>query len=273
MKNFLTRTFFGLIFAVIMIGSILYSPLLFAFVMLIVSIIGTSEVVQLHKKLKFKVIDKFLFRISAIFSYLILASVALNYSEPKLLVVLLAAFLLPFLHGLFSKRHSLSQLALIHFKALLFVIIPSGLMLFFFNEEIVGPMAGSYLLLLVIILIWINDTFAYLVGIKFGKHRLFERISPKKSWEGSIGGLVFSLLSAYILSIYADWMSTTDALSIAFIVVLFGGLGDLVESMFKREANIKDSGKILPGHGGILDRFDATFFAVPFVFIYLIMIQ
>lgn len=273
MKNFLTRTFFGLIFAVIMIGSIIYSPFLFAFVMLIVTAIGVSEVILLHKKLKFKGIDKFLFRIIAIFSYLIIASVALHYNEAKMLVLLLAAFLFPFLHSLFSKRHSLSQLALVHFKSLLFVVLPSGIMLFFFDENIVGSMAGPYLLLMVIILVWINDTFAYLVGIRFGKHRLFQRISPKKSWEGSFGGLIFALLAAYILSIYAEWIGPADAIIIAFLVVLFGGLGDLIESMFKREANVKDSGKILPGHGGILDRFDATFFAVPFVFIYLIMIQ
>ncbi|MDP2235153.1 MAG: phosphatidate cytidylyltransferase [Bacteroidales bacterium] len=273
MKNLLTRTFFGLIFAVIMIGSILYSPHLFAFVMLIVCFIGAGEVTKLHKKLKFKYLDKFLFRTVSVFSYLILASVALNYSEPKMLVLLLAAFLLPFLHALFSKRHTMQQLAAVHYTSLLFVVLPSGLMLFFFDKNIVGEMAGPLLLLMVIVLIWINDTFAYLIGVKFGKHRLFQRISPKKSWEGSIGGLFFSLLSAWILSQNVDWINVTDALSIALTVVLFGSLGDLVESMFKREAIVKDSGNILPGHGGVLDRFDATFFAVPFVFIYLIMIQ
>jgi phosphatidate cytidylyltransferase len=273
MKNLLTRTFFGLIFAVIMVGSILYSPHLFAFVMLIVCFIGAGEVTKLHKKLKFKYLDKFLFRTVSVFSYLILASVALNYSEPKMLILLLAAFLLPFLHGLFSKRHTLQQLAAVHYTSLLFVVLPSGLMLFFFDKNIVGEMAGPFLLLMVIVLIWINDTFAYLIGVKFGKHRLFQRISPKKSWEGSVGGLFFSLLSAWILSQNVDWINVTDALIIALTVVLFGSLGDLVESMFKREANVKDSGNILPGHGGVLDRFDATFFAVPFVFIYLIMIQ
>jgi phosphatidate cytidylyltransferase len=121
--------------------------------------------------------------------------------------------------------------------------------------------------------IWINDTFAYLVGVKFGRNKLFERISPKKSREGSLGGLAFTLLSAYILTHFADWISISDAMFMALIVAITGSLGDLVESMLKRQANVKDSGKVIPGHGGVLDRFDATFFAIPFVFIYLVMTQ
>lgn len=120
-------------------------------------------------------------------------------------------------------------------------------------------------------LMWTNDTGAYLTGRKFGKHKLFERVSPKKTWEGFIGGLVLSLIVGYITSHYFDFLSTIDWLITAGIVSCFGTMGDLVESRFKRSAEIKDSGTILPGHGGILDRFDGVLIAAPIVLIYLLL--
>lgn len=113
---------------------------------------------------------------------------------------------------------------------------------------------------------------AYLTGRSVGKNKLFERISPKKTWEGAIGGLVFTLLAAYILSMYFVDISSNKWMVFAAIVSIFGTLGDLVESMLKRSVDIKDSGDLLPGHGGFLDRFDAMFLAVPAVYIYLQLI-
>ena len=106
-----------------------------------------------------------------------------------------------------------------------------------------------------------------------GKHKLFERISPKKTIEGSLGGLVMTILTAFLVNHY--WlhvMSDWKMMGMAMVVVVFGSLGDLCESMMKRQAGVKDSGNVIPGHGGILDRFDATFLAVPFVYCYLILI-
>lgn len=273
MTNLVTRTLYGLLFAVIMVGSIIYDSGLFAFIMFVFCLIGVSEMAKLHPKYKFRIFDKLLFSISSLLVYIPLTFVALEFSESKILLLAIIGILLPFIHGLFSKKIPFSELALVHWSSILFVAFPAGLMFFFFNEKVTGFMAGPYLLLAVIVFIWLNDIFAYLVGSQFGKRRLFARISPKKSWEGSIGGLIFTLLSAYLLSVFIEWISLKDALIIASIIVIFGSLGDLIESMMKREANVKDSGKILPGHGGVLDRFDATFFAVPFVFIYLILIQ
>jgi phosphatidate cytidylyltransferase len=118
-------------------------------------------------------------------------------------------------------------------------------------------------------MIWANDTFAYLVGSAIGKHRLFERISPKKSWEGAIGGLFFTFVLAFILSQFYSFLSVPQWLELAAIIVVFGNFGDLAESMFKRSIDCKDSGKFFPGHGGILDRFDSVLLSAPFVFIYL----
>ena len=116
---------------------------------------------------------------------------------------------------------------------------------------------------------WANDTGAYLVGSTIGKKRLFERVSPKKSWEGSIGGGIFAIIIAYILSIFYTNLNVFDWLCIASIIVIMGTYGDLVESAYKRSLNVKDSGSILPGHGGILDRFDSMLLSAPMVFIYL----
>ena len=125
------------------------------------------------------------------------------------------------------------------------------------------------------ILIWTNDTFAYIVGKTIGKHKLFERISPKKTIEGFIGGIIFAVFAGYLISKY--YIRATTQFSdksiliwtiIAVIVGVIGTIGDLIESKFKRIAGVKDSGKIMPGHGGILDRLDSVIFVAPFVFLF-----
>ncbi len=119
----------------------------------------------------------------------------------------------------------------------------------------------------IFILVWVNDTFAYIVGRSLGRNKLFSRVSPKKTIEGSLGGLVFATIAAYIIGMHTEVLSQYQWLVIVLVVVVGGSLGDLVESNFKREAGIKDSGAILPGHGGLLDRLDSLIFVAPFVYI------
>ena len=120
-------------------------------------------------------------------------------------------------------------------------------------------------------MIWCNDTFAYLVGKLIGKHKLLERVSPKKTIEGFIGGIVFTILASVIISQFYTFFNVTLWIITGLIISVFGTLGDLVESKFKREAGIKDSGNIMPGHGGILDRLDSIIFVIPFLYtLYLI---
>lgn len=122
------------------------------------------------------------------------------------------------------------------------------------------------MLMLLFILIWVNDTFAYLTGMKFGKHKMWERHSPNKTWEGTFGGLFFCLLAAiFIGPVLTDEHSRILLAIIGLVSSVFGTLGDLVESMFKRSCGIKDSGNIMPGHGGILDRFDSLLASAPFL--------
>ncbi|MCL2414415.1 MAG: phosphatidate cytidylyltransferase [Bacteroidales bacterium] len=124
--------------------------------------------------------------------------------------------------------------------------------------------------------VWVNDTFAYLVGIKFGKTKLFERISPKKTWEGFFGGLVFAGFAGFLFSHFtSDYLTVKNIIrwvGLAIVVVIFGTMGDLFESYIKRSLNVKDSGTILPGHGGLLDRLDSILFAAPAAMVYLLLI-
>jgi len=152
----------------------------------------------------------------------------------------------------------------------------SGYVIFPFLLIVKLPYLASYqssvyepmVLIGAFIIIWTNDTFAYIVGKTMGRHKLLERISPKKTIEGFLGGMVFAILGAYILSIYFQVISPAQWMASATILVIFGTLGDLIESKFKRTAGVKDSGSIMPGHGGILDRLDSIIFAIPFLFLY-----
>ena len=130
---------------------------------------------------------------------------------------------------------------------------------------------NTLLPLSVFVFLWINDTGAYCTGSLIGRHKLFPRISPAKSWEGSIGGAVFVLAAAWAISYWLDgvMLTTLEWLGLGMVVAVFGTWGDLVESLFKRTLGIKDSGHILPGHGGMLDRFDSSLLAIPAAVIYL----
>jgi len=119
------------------------------------------------------------------------------------------------------------------------------------------------------ILVWVNDTFAFLVGKNFGKQKLFSSISPKKTVEGFLGGLFFACVSSYFIAKFTHTLDFSNWLILSIIISVFGTLGDLIESKYKRQANVKDSGVIMPGHGGLLDRLDSILFAAPFIYLFL----
>ena len=186
---------------------------------------------------------------------------------PKFYVALFPLASFVFLIKLYKKSavHPFINIALFYL-GILYVAVPFALIniLVFYNGDY------SYEIILgLLFLTWANDVGAYFTGILFGRTKLFERISPKKSWEGSIGGAGFSILTAFVIGLYFEGLNQVEWISVSIIVVIAGTYGDLVESHFKRSIQIKDSGTIIPGHGGFLDRFDSFLIAVPFVVVFL----
>lgn len=129
---------------------------------------------------------------------------------------------------------------------------------------------GGYIIIALLASIWLCDSAAFFIGIRFGKHKLFPRISPKKSWEGAIAGFVFSVLTMIVAKFFVlDFFQWTTIIALGIIVGIVGQIGDLVESMLKRDAGVKDSSALIPGHGGIFDRFDSLLYTAPVIFLYL----
>lgn len=153
----------------------------------------------------------------------------------------------------------------------LYVALPfalSNILVFHFFEKYT-----PLFLLAVLVLIWVNDSFAYLTGMTLGKHKMFERISPKKSWEGFVGGTCFAMLASTGFYYFTELYTIPVWMGFAAVIVIFGTLGDLIESLIKRTLEVKDSGKMIPGHGGMLDRFDSTIFAIPAAVVYLLIVH
>jgi phosphatidate cytidylyltransferase len=150
-----------------------------------------------------------------------------------------------------------------------YIAVPLSLINFLVYPNYITLKYNPEILIGYFILIWTCDTGAYLTGITVGKHPLYKRISPKKSWEGLVGGAILTIAMAFLVAQFSHEIKTLHWIAIALIIVIFGVLGDLVESMLKRSLEVKDSGSFLPGHGGILDRFDSLFLSSPFVFTFI----
>ena len=265
MSELAKRTVFGSLFVIVIIGSILLDFWAFFAVMLLTVVIGSKEVGRLMLKEENSGLMPWIMILPTLYYAL---SVILFPIEHIIGMILM---LTPLLVALFSKKYTFEKVVVSLWTAMLFVALPCKLMMDFYRSPAIF-VGGKYLLIILFCLIWINDIFAYLTGMAIGKHKLFERISPKKTIEGSLGGLVMTILTAFLVNhFWLHTMSDLKMMGMAMVVVVFGSLGDLCESMMKRQAGVKDSGNVIPGHGGILDRFDATFLAVPFVYCYLML--
>jgi phosphatidate cytidylyltransferase len=280
MAEFWKRTIFGVMFAIVVLGCLYLGGMFAAIMLAAVVMIGSTEIANLYSKHDGVAIKKTL-QIMSVMLFVFLATFAESPDTMEGSIFVAPIFFnIPLLIALFSKRHDYTKVIGSAWLSMIFVAFPCGIMMMFYNEYFIGTDQGWLLLIFSILLIWVNDIFAYLTGVSIGRHKLFERISPKKTIEGSIGGAVFTMLFAYLLNrfvlnvfFFDNYLNDIQVLFLALGIVVFGTLGDLTESMMKRHAGVKDSGNLIPGHGGILDRFDATFMAIPFVFIYLTLIN
>ena len=279
MGEFWKRTIFGFLFVVIVLGCIFLGGGYVVAMLAAVVGAGSVEIANLYPYEKGKSMKGIVSAMSImLYVFLMLYSQSPDTVEARIFVLPIF-FNIPLLIALFSKKYNYVDVVGSSWLSMIFVALPCGIMTMFYNETLMGTDKGWVLLMFAFLLIWVNDIFAYLTGVSIGRHKLFPRISPKKTIEGSIGGAVFTMLFAYFLNrfvlnvyFFDNYISDLQVLFLALGVVAFGTLGDLTESMIKRHAGVKDSGNIIPGHGGILDRFDATFMAMPFVFIYLLLI-
>lgn len=280
MGEFWKRTIFGFLFVVVVIGCIILGGFYAVLMLAAVVGVGSAEIANLYPHEKGKSLSNIVTAMS-IMLYVFLSLYSQNPDSIETRIFVLPIFFnIPLLIALFSKKHNYVEVVGSSWLSMIFVALPCGIMTMFYNETLMGTDKGWVLLIFAFLLIWVNDIFAYLTGVSIGRHKLCPRISPKKTIEGSIGGAVFTMLFAYVLNrfilnvfFFDNYMSDIEVLFLALGVVVFGTLGDLTESMMKRHAGVKDSGNIIPGHGGILDRFDATFMAMPFVFLYLNLIN
>ncbi len=255
------RTITGIIFAAVLIGGILFNYYTFLLLFSVITLLGLWEFYTLAEKTHHHP-QKF---IGLLLSALLIASIQLFFNTSykhwsTVPVVLFIAIIFSlFIFELYRKRGNPFGNIAYTILGVLYIALPIALLSTFSPLKVLG----------ILFILWTSDTGAYFSGMAFGKHKLFERISPKKTWEGAIGGGILGLGMAYLLSTYNKELNLTDWMGTALIILVAGNLGDLTESLFKRSIDIKDSGTILPGHGGILDRFDSLILATPFIFTYL----
>ena len=260
MRNLLKRSFSGIVYVLVFVAAILFSKYSY---LALITLFGFLCIWEFSKIIQIKNFAFYLIYPATLF---LLIERQFNYASLILLLItILSSCIL--LYQLFVTRNiKISQdrgkigltIRYVIFSMSFLALLP------FYNDAF-----HPYLMISILSIIWVNDSFAFLIGKNFGSRKLFPTVSPKKTIEGFIGGFVFSLLAAILISKLNTDFNLMNWLIIAAIVSCFGTMGDLVESKFKRQANLKDSGTIMPGHGGILDRLDSLLFAAAFVYLYI----
>ncbi|MBI3510005.1 MAG: phosphatidate cytidylyltransferase [Bacteroidetes bacterium] len=282
-KNFFQRTLTGAIFVIVVVSALVFSAWSMFALFLFIAILGLNEFYKLAEKTSAH--PQKLYGISLGIFIVVVAFLSKAFPLPNEIHFLVPLVFLPFFIELFRKKENPFSNIAWTFLGIIYIAVPmcmivgtftpEFLLMSFLNPhaEFLPAYAGIKYnyppLLTFIILIWVNDTMAYLCGKFLGRHKLFERISPKKTWEGFIGGMIFTIVAGGMI---ANWFIGNPHnyrheilwILMGFTISITGVLGDLAESLFKRSIGIKDSGNIFPGHGGILDRFDALFLATPF---------
>ena len=260
MREILRRSITGAIYVVLMLGAVFLSSDAFDFLFMAFGLACLYEFKRIVHLKGYYIFVAYL-ALWWVFIYLTNDTTAIN-----LLMLCTVAVDLALLMFLFSKKpRKFTNFQ----KFIIGLFYIGGGCIFLTMIPYKHESFAQFLIMGIFILIWGNDTFAYLTGRTLGRTKLFPAVSPKKTIEGSVGGLIFALVAAYFLSWYETRLTVTEWMAMACLIVVAGSLGDLLESKFKRMAGVKDSGAILPGHGGIWDRLDSLVFAAPFAYLIL----
>ena len=281
LTNMTVRAFTGVLFVTIMV-TCFFQPIAMVFLFALITCLSLWEYSGLVNNIEDVTINRFISTVAGVYLFLAISAVNSGFVQTNAVFMpYLLTIIYLFVSELYTKNknavHDLSYTML----GQIYVALPLSMInVLAFRTATDGNIHFYYLLpLSVFIFLWTSDTGAYCVGSLFGKHKLFPRISPAKSWEGSIGGGTLVLVAAFLVSILdqsygnLSGLNTLQWLGLGLVVTIFGTWGDLVESLIKRTLGIKDSGTILPGHGGMLDRFDSSLLAIPASAVYIYTIQ
>lgn len=281
LTNMTVRAFTGVLFVTIMV-TCFFQPVAMVFLFALITCLSLWEYSGLVNNIEDVTINRFISTVAGVYLFLAISAVNSGFVQTNAIFMpYLLTIIYLFVSELYTKNknavHDLSYTML----GQMYVALPLSIInVLAFRTATDGNIHFYYLLpLSVFIFLWTSDTGAYCVGSLFGKHKLFPRISPAKSWEGSIGGGFLVLVAAFLVSLLdqnhgnLSGLNTLQWLGLGLVVTVFGTWGDLVESLIKRTFGIKDSGTILPGHGGMLDRFDSSLLAIPASAVYIYTIQ
>lgn len=280
MSNFWQRLITGIVFLVVLISGIIYSQWTFAVLFAIIDVLALWEFYRIGRQGGYKPLAVYGMAVGLVaFVLSFIANMVLGeiinpiaeisavlFTMPRLMAIPALLFIPVFIIVLFGHFENPIMSIAYTIYGLVYIALPFAL---------ISPIAfhaGEYQSIMVLgmfIIIWVNDTGAYCFGVTIGRHKMFERISPKKTWEGFIGGALAAVGASLLLARFFPVLDPLQWIIVALLTVTFGTLGDLVESQLKRTVGIKDSSNILPGHGGILDRFDSIILAIPVIFAYL----
>lgn len=275
MKSLIIRGLSGAIFSALLIFAILYGEISFGILFAIITGLAVNEFCNIIAPYKKTTFSTYLAVLGGV--YLFFATyIVVHFDIAKdMQLFAFTPYIFLIIDVLIVELYRKEGGALNNYAFFVFSQVYAALPFALLNFLAIDANGNySYIFILALfIFLWCNDTGAYFVGCSIGRHRMFERISPKKSWEGFVGGTVTALLAGYVISLFFNQLTTLEWIGMAAVVVAGGTMGDLIESCIKREIGIKDSGNIMPGHGGVLDRFDSTILAIPAVIIYLTFIS
>ena len=279
MNNFIARTITGILFVATIVVCFL-NPTAMIFLFALVTGLTVWEFTGLVNDRAGVSVNRFISTVAGVYFFLAMAGTTSGFTSSTVFIPYLITIIYLLVAELYAKQEDPIHDWAYTMMSQMYVVLPFSLLnMLAFRAAPEGIMYVYTLPLSVFVFLWVNDTGAYCCGSLFGKHKLFPRVSPGKSWEGSIGGGVFVLVAAALVWYLTDTydmnptgMCMWEWMGLGLTVVVFGTWGDLVESLFKRTLGIKDSGNILPGHGGMLDRFDSSLLAIPAAVVYLFTI-